>query len=71
MERLFDTYVISPLWAVATLVLCGTVFGSCAVALVYEIYHGLKEKRDSKYEELEENHDNSTKKELPKQDKRV
>lgn len=52
---MLNEYIISPLWVVATLVLCGTVFGSCAIALVCEIYHGLKEKRDSKYEELEEN----------------
>lgn len=45
---MFDTYIISPLWAVATLVLCGTIFGSCTVALICAIRNGLKEKRDNK-----------------------
>lgn len=48
MERLFDTYIISPLWAVVTLVLCGTIFGGCTVALICAIHNGLKEKRDNK-----------------------
>lgn len=52
MKRLFDTYIISPLWAVVTLVLCGTIFGSCTVALICAIYHGLKEKRDKLQKEL-------------------
>lgn len=45
---MFDTYIISPLWAVAILVLCGTIFGSCTVALICVIRNGLKEKRDNK-----------------------
>lgn len=51
---MFDTYIISPLWAVATLILCGTIFGSCTVALICAIYHGLKEKRKNHKEQTDD-----------------
>ena len=45
---MLSEYIISPLWAVVILVLCGTIFGGCAVALICVIRNGLKEKRDNK-----------------------
>lgn len=57
---MLNEYIISPLWAVATLVLCGTIFGSCTVALICAIRNGLKEKRDKLQKELKNETKNRT-----------
>ncbi|WP_159427341.1 hypothetical protein [Massilioclostridium coli] len=51
---MLNEYIISPLWAVVTLVLCGTIFGSCTVALICTIYHGLKERRKNQKEQIDD-----------------
>lgn len=48
---MLNEYIISPLWAIATLVLCGTIFGSCTVALICAIRNGLKERRKNQKEQ--------------------